>query len=380
MELGNFSLFYYPESIGSHQVSFIVSDNYGQEVGPVIIDLETKQNDFTVNITPSKTSEFANIPVNVIIDINEIPEGTNDTYEAFYSSGRNSSLRVNGTEYGPGEKFLLGPNNNNVVYTGIEAGQHDIVLSVESSANVTHTANTSISYNQVDFLFTGGSQKSDISVGEITSLNFNISESVGSSDYTMRYSLNGNALISNENGVEVSAGNIYDVPKGNFNWSLEGTDESNITLTFYVQNDTGLEKTVSISINISPKNYNFTANAVQSEAYTGDVVDINFNISELGIGGDTYIMYSLRVVAMVVLNIKAILMLLGKVSVFPSARSKENIRVFQNPITILNSRHVHHRTLKKRLISIYNMKSTKSFSISISANLRRINMKGSLSL
>lgn len=291
VELGNFSLFYFPESLGSHQVSFIATDNYGQEVGPVIIDLETKQNDFTVSITPSKTSEFANIPVNIIIDIDEIPEGTNDSYEAFYSSGRNSSMRVNGTSYGPGEKFLLGPNNNNVVYTGTEAGQHDIVLSVESSANVTHTANTSISYNQVDFLFTGGSQKSDISVGEITSLNFNISESVGSSDYTMRFSLSGNASIRNENGVEVSAGNIYDVPKGNFNWSLEGTDESNISLTFYVQNDTGLEKTVSISIAVSPKNYNFTANATQSEAFTNEAVDINFNISELGIGGDTYVMY-----------------------------------------------------------------------------------------
>ena len=113
------------------------------------------------------------------------------------------------------------PNSNNVVYTGTESGQHDIVLSVESSANVTHTAITSINYNQVDFLFTGGSQKSDISVGEITSLNFNISESIGSSDYTMRYSINGNALLENESGTQVSAGNIYDVPKGNFNWSLE---------------------------------------------------------------------------------------------------------------------------------------------------------------
>ncbi|MCM4166597.1 hypothetical protein KCTC52924_03537 [Arenibacter antarcticus] len=291
VELGNFSLFYFPESLGSHLVSFLVTDNYGQEIGPVLIDLETKQNDFTVNITPSKTSEFVNIPVNTIIDINEIPEGTNDTYEAFYSSGKNSSLRVNGTEYGPGEKFQLSPNNNNVVYLGSEAGQHNIVFSVESSANITHTASTTIGYNQIDFLFTGGSQKSDISVGEITSLNFNISESVGSSDYTMRYSMNGNALIKNENGIEVSAGNIYDVPKGNFNWSLEGTDESNIKFTFYVQNDTGLEKTVVISVNVAPKNYNFTANATQSQAYTGEIVDTNFNITELGIGGDTYVMY-----------------------------------------------------------------------------------------
>lgn len=291
VESGNFSLFYYPESIGSHQVSFLITDNYGQQVGPVIIDLETNQNDFQVNITPAKTSEFANIPVNVIIDIDEIPDGADARYDAFYSSGRNSSIRVNGTEYGPGEKFQLSPNESNVVYTGNEAGQHDIVLSVESDAGVTHTTSTTINYNQVDFLFNGGSQKSDISVGESISLNFNISESVGSSDYTMRFSLNGNALIRNESGSEVSAGSIYDVPKGNFNWSLEGTDESNINLIFYVQNDTGLEKTVGIPISVNAKDYNFTGIATQAQAEIGEEVAMNMNITEVGIGGDTYVVF-----------------------------------------------------------------------------------------
>ena len=291
VELGNFSFFYYPESVGSHQISFSLVDNYGQEVEPVIIDVETKLNDFTVTLTPSKTTEFANIPVNMIIDIDEIPEGADDSYEAFYSSVGNSSLRVNGTEYGPGDKFPLRPNTNNVVYTGSEAGQHDIVLSVESSADVTHTANISISYDQIDFSFTGGSQKTDISVGETISLNFNISQSVGSSNYSMRFTSNGNAKIKNENGTIVSAGNIYDVSRGNFNWSLEGTDEADVALTFYVLNDTGLEKTVTLMIGVTAKNYNFTATASQAQADTGEAVPVNFNITELGIGGDSYVMY-----------------------------------------------------------------------------------------
>ncbi|HDZ13500.1 MAG TPA: DUF3872 domain-containing protein, partial [Pricia sp.] len=291
VELGNFSFFYYPENVGSHQISFSVTDNYGQEVEPVVIDVETKLNDFTVTLTPSKTTEFVNIPVNMIIDVDEVPEGADDSYEAFYSSVGNSSLRVNGTEFGPGDKFPLRPNTNNVVYTGSEAGQHDIVLSVESSADVTHTANVSIGYDQTDFSFSGGSQKTDISVGEITSLNFNISQTVGSSDYSMRFTSNGNAKIKSENGTVVSAGNIYDVPKGNFNWSLEGTDETDVAMTFYVLNDTGLEKTVTLSIGVTAKDYNFVATASQSQADTGEAVPINFNITETGIGGDSYVMY-----------------------------------------------------------------------------------------
>lgn len=97
VELGNFALSYYPESLGSHQISFSVSDNYGQVVGPVIIDLETKENDFALTFTPAKSTEFVGFPVNAIIDVDEVPDGTNEGYLAFYSSGRNGSLRVNGT-------------------------------------------------------------------------------------------------------------------------------------------------------------------------------------------------------------------------------------------------------------------------------------------
>ncbi|WP_421803156.1 TraQ conjugal transfer family protein [Flagellimonas sp.] len=397
VELGNFPLFYTPETLGPHLISFFVTDNYGQEVGPVEIDLEARQlelefnasangnevlvgqrgtislsliekgdyngvayelnyfisggeaqlynrnspivpsqyftvrpgsfaydfiaqeagtyeitfllrdsngqileekvtvvvgnNDFTVSMTPSKATEFSNIPVGIIVDIDEVPEGANDSYSAFFSSSQNGSMSVNGVVYGPGEEFPLGAGVNNLAYTGLEPGQHNIILSVESASDVTRTANTTITYDQVDFTFTAGTQKSDITVGETTGLNFNISESVGSSDYTMRFSMNGNALIRDNNGIEVSPGNSYDVNTGNFNWTLEGTNESTVRLAFTVRNDTGLEKTVDITVNVAAKDYTFTASGTLQQAYTGEQVDMNFNISEIGIGGDTYEMY-----------------------------------------------------------------------------------------
>lgn len=397
VSLGNFSLFYTPETLGTHRISFLITDNYGQAVGPVEIDLDTEQlelefnasansnevlvgqrgtvalsliekgeydgvtyelnyfisgggaqlyngnspitpsqyftvspgsfaydfigeqagtyeitfllrdsngqiledkvtvvvgnNDFTVNMTPSKATEFSNIPVGMIVDIDEVPEGANDSYTAFFSSSQNGSMSINGINYGPGEQFPLGAGVNNISYIGTEPGQHNIVLSVESESDVTRTANTTITFDQVDFTFTGGTQKSDMTVGETTGLNFNISESVGSSDYTMRFSMNGNALIRDNNGIEVSPGNIYNVNTGNFNWTLEGTDESTVKMIFIVQNDTGLEKTVDITVNVAAKVYTFNASGTSQQAYTNEMVDMNFNISEIGIGGDTYEMY-----------------------------------------------------------------------------------------
>ena len=397
VDLGNFSMFYTPETLGAHKIGFMVTDNFGQEVGPVEIDLAARQleleftasannsdvlvgqrgtislsliekgdfdgvsyelnyfitggqgqlyngnsplapsqyftvnpgsfpydfigeqagtyeitfllrdsngqileekvtvvvgnNDFTVTMTPSKPTEFSNVPVNVIVNIDEVPEGINDTYRAFYSSSNNGKMTVNGVDYGPGETFPLSAGNSNITYTGAESGQHNIVLSVESGSEVTRTANTTIKYDQVDFTFTGGAQKSEISVGETAALNFNIAESVGSSEYTMRFSRNGNAIIKDASGTAVSPGTIYTVPKGNFNWSLEGTDGETVSMTFTARNDTGLEKQVTISVNVKAKDFSFTASATESTMNTNDAVPANFNITEIGIGGDTYEMY-----------------------------------------------------------------------------------------
>lgn len=292
VDFGNFSLFYSPETTDTHRIFFVITDSFGQSSEPVIIDLEIKQNEFEVTFTPSKTSEFTNIPVSGIVNIDEEPEGTNDTYEAFFTSGKSGEVSINGNTYGPGEKFSLTADTNNLFYTGFEPGQHNLTFSVESGSGVTHaTEPITIEYQQVDFSFTGGIQKSDISVGETTSLNFNISETVGSSDYTMRFTMNGNALIRDTNGDTVSPGNSYDVPKGNFNWSLDGINEGAVTITFFAMNDTGLEKPVEINLDVSPKDYTFTANATGPGGYIGEVTSLNFNITELGLGGDTYTMY-----------------------------------------------------------------------------------------
>jgi len=397
VDLGNFPLFYTPETLGTHRISFMATDNFGQEVGPVEIDVTARQlelefnasannnevlvgtrgaialsliekgefdgvsyelnyfitggdarlfngnseiapsqyftvspgsfaydfigqqagtyevtfllrdsngqileekvtlvvgnNDFTVNMTPSKATEFSNVPVGAIVDIDEVPDGVNDTYEAFFSSSKNGTVQLNGVSYGPGETFPLSAGNNVVSYTGTEAGAHNIVLSVRSGSDVTRTVNTAITYEQVDFAFTGGTQSSSISVGESSSLNFNISENMGSSNYSMRFSMNGNAIVTDTNGATVSPGNIYTVPKGNFNWGLEGTDAGTVSMIFTAINDTGLEKSVTISVNVAARDFNFTASGTTAQAYTEDAIDVNFNISEIGIGGDTYTMY-----------------------------------------------------------------------------------------
>ena len=48
---------------------------------------------------------------------------------------------------------------------------------------------------------------------------------------------------------------------------------------------------MDITVNVAAKDYTLTASGTLQQAYTGEQVDMNFNISEIGIGGDTYEMY-----------------------------------------------------------------------------------------
>jgi len=108
-------------------------------------------------------------------------------------------------------KISTCPNNNNVSNTGTQAGQHDIVLSVESkSANVnTHTANNIRSTTTKWNFCSWRESKTDISVSEITRLTSTFRKvSVLPQIYHADYSLNGNAPHQEEKCTEVSAGNI----------------------------------------------------------------------------------------------------------------------------------------------------------------------------
>ena len=287
---GSFSYDFIGNAPGTYEITFLLRDSNGQQLPEEKVTVVVGNNDFAITMTPQKSTEFTNLPVNVIVDIVEIPVGTGDSYEAFFSSSKNGEIQVSGASYGPGEKFTLIPGVNIISYTGLESGNHSIVLSVKSGSDVTRTSETQINFNQVDFTFTGGSQSSSISIGETTALNFNISETVGNSNYTLRFSITGSGNVLDANGTRVSPGNIYDVPKGNFSWSFEGTDETSVSMVFFARNETGLEKQVPISINVVPKEFEFTLSAVNSQTNTGEDLPINFNISEIGVGGDTYTM------------------------------------------------------------------------------------------
>src|SRR5690606_15311884 len=148
-----------------------------------------------------KTSEFVNVAVPISVSIDELAEDSGDTYELYVSSNRNGSVRYKGDTYSVGEHFAVQPGDFFIDYIGTQAGQHNLGVSVKSSSNVIRSKDVDLTFQQVDYAFSGASSKPEISVGDSTPLNFNITENAGSSTYKIRYVATGTgAAIRDQNG------------------------------------------------------------------------------------------------------------------------------------------------------------------------------------
>src|SRR5690606_15361663 len=169
---------------------------------------------------------------------------------------------------------------NILEYRGTEKDTHEIVLTVESSAGYTHSAQANVNFQELDFNFIGNAENTGISIGQSTGLNFNTSSDQPSS-YKMRFTISGNAVIKDHNGEEVMPGQLFEIPTGNFSWNFEAVTEGKIDMVFYAQNDTGKEKEVPISITVTPKDFSLFAEPVNLSAFVNESVDINVTIDEI---------------------------------------------------------------------------------------------------
>ncbi|MGP1992955.1 hypothetical protein D9V96_013840 [Zobellia laminariae] len=255
--LGNFSFFYIPESLGSHQISFIVTDNYGQEVGPVIIDLETKQNDFTVNSTQSQANTGDVVDLN--FNITELGIG-GDTYIMYFSTGSsNGAFEFQGTTYAAGESFTVPTGSFQGKYTGISESNHNIEFKVRSSSEVEKTADVNIQFNKYEEFFdlTVSHPSVDIFQDRQFPFSFVTNATAGHDTevtYEMTFSFSGaNAGFITYNGQVYREGETIPLPYGSERLDFTPLTEESFTIDFGVENSTGISQTASESVTVLKK-------------------------------------------------------------------------------------------------------------------------------
>ena len=134
----------------------------------------------------------------------------------------------------------------------------------------------------------------NLSIGETTTINQEINEISGSGDtYEIRYSFSsggGNLKRFSGSTIEtMSPGVSYDVSASSFFWEFEATITGETIIDFVAKNNSGIEKNISIRINVLENSYSFNAISTSNSAIVSNLVPINFNINEI-VGTSNYTM------------------------------------------------------------------------------------------
>lgn len=277
---------------GGIGIDFVVRDNALIEKQKTVA-LTIKEKDYNLSAIASKNNEFINIGVPISLTLTELAENANDTYEGYFSASKQGHIEYDGNVYAFGDRFTVNSGTGSYTYFGAEQGQHGVNFTVTSSSGVIRTTATAIDYNVVDYNLTAFVGDNSLTVGDTTTLNFNINEISGSSTYRLKYILSsGSGELKDENNNIIAQGSYYNVSPGNFSWSMKAINEGTTNIQFTTINATGQEKTEIVAIEIIQKDYSFAAvRGNGGNLNVGDVVPFTATITELDSGGATYSAY-----------------------------------------------------------------------------------------
>ncbi|GAL77332.1 fibronectin type III domain protein [Algibacter lectus] len=256
---------------------------------------EPPVNDFSFTAIGSANSTTVEQSVPVNFNITETVG--NSTYSMVFSSTSTGTFTYNGVDYLQGQPISVSPGNFTGAYKSSTVDTHNITFTVTNANTipVSHNSGFSITYNLLDFTFSGAAQQNTIETGgESTFLNFNISEIfVSGNDYEMKYEvINGSGNVK-DGGLVKSVNTFFNVNTGSYSWEFESTNSGNIELLFTVRNITTRvthTQTINVTVTDPPaSDFSFTAIGSTNSETVGQAVLVNLNITET-IGNSAYSM------------------------------------------------------------------------------------------
>ncbi|WP_392421089.1 TraQ conjugal transfer family protein (plasmid) [Capnocytophaga canis] len=253
------------------------------------VSINALQKDYQFTASTANKEEIVNTPLEINLAIREIGNG-GSTYKAYFKADNQGYIIYNGKNYRAGETFDINVGNNTLSYIGEKEGNHNITFHTISSTELTKQANVSLTYNPKSFTFSATPRKKTIYKDEIVPINFEIKEIGGVGTYKLKYVIKSETNAEIYKDIEeIPMGVSQDVPGSAFQWRLKGTQVGKLTIEFILTNDRGVEKTETIIVNVSNKDFIFEAYG-GSATYVNNMVDISVNLEEYVPGG-RYTMY-----------------------------------------------------------------------------------------
>jgi hypothetical protein len=287
----NFGI-YKGTTAGAHDVTFTVLNQNSVQKNATI-KLNYIANDFTLSTSGDGTLN-ANTSKSFNCFVSQNNTDNAITYEVKFNvvsgSTGDGTISLNGANVPFGTFQNIAVGNTGFVFKGTTAGTVNIQVTVKDSNNITHTSTVALEVLAINYTFTGAAQNNSISVNGTTPVNFDITESANSGTaYEMKYVITeGNGQIKNGANTE-NANTWNNVSIGSFNRTIVGTQIGNLKITFTVRNKTTLaEKTQVLTITVKASEFTFSANRTSNNEPLSSSIGVNFNLSQIGGGTETY--------------------------------------------------------------------------------------------
>ncbi len=240
---GTSSLTYTPNSLGEHNLSFKVTDIYGQEK-TATVKLNVTHATLTAGATPASSSVYVGDPATTTLQITEAEHtGQFRVKPTITGSG---TLTINGTTVASGGNINVSGGNQTIGFTPSATGTHTIAYLVEDQYGQSKTATYTVTatYPQIE----ASVNNKSIYKNEPTELILNISKDKYGGTYTVVPSRSGSGTLtmggSNVSGSLTLANGIT-----RFTYTPSTTGNHNIT--FRITATDGMTKEVTSTITAS---------------------------------------------------------------------------------------------------------------------------------
>lgn len=288
ISLGSSSWTVQPLQTGSINLSVSIRDN-SLNTKTEAINFNVAANDFELTAIPIKNSDFVNLPILVNLDVRELAENANDTFEVFGISNLNGYFQYQGSNYAFGQPFMIQAGINEILYFGEEQGTHQIVFNADSSSGERTSASATLLFKPVLFDYLASVNDNTMTIGETKDVSFVINETNGTSSYVQSFVLTqGAGILRDGNGQTIQQGALYPITLLDTYWTYEPTTAGTHSLQLIAQNKTGSQEDQIITIEVSEKDYTFAVIPSKTNPFVMESVSIAANISQSEPGGETF--------------------------------------------------------------------------------------------
>lgn len=284
---------YVAKDTGTHKIKFNAWDSNGTEktmnitynvvYAPFTFIMNKGDKDFIINaqnildLTLSRDSETST------------PEDKKGTFKVSYQVENGSgNIFYNDNTYKRGEVMTLTEGTTSLKYIPTTLGEHTIIATATAPDGATRSVELKVNIRHLEFTANVTAEAVQTELNTDVKLNYELTNENKESDvayqFTYSYSENskGSATITDANGVELNAGDYYDISLGSHDFNFNSDDLGRKKIFYTTKDSNGQIKKDSIEINVSNVPFVFTGSPERKVVFLNQKTPINYSLTANG--------------------------------------------------------------------------------------------------